>query len=80
MSEAEQPVELTLEMLIEQISQYLEANHGGSVELVSYENGEVQVRFGGHCVGCPFMQATLSQGIERAVRHYFPEVERVVAV
>ncbi|HEY64946.1 MAG TPA: NifU family protein [Caldilineae bacterium] len=80
MGETEQPVDLTLESLIEQISHYLEVNHGGSVELVSYTDKEVKVRFGGHCVGCPFMQATLTQGIERTVRHYFPNIERVIAV
>ncbi len=80
MSEAEQPVEFTLEELIEQISQYLAAYHGGSVELVSYEAGEVRVRLGGHCIGCPHMQATLTLGIERTIQHYFPEVARVIAV
>ncbi|MCS7222670.1 MAG: NifU family protein [Anaerolineae bacterium] len=80
MSEAEQPVELTLEELIEQISRYLMAYHGGSVELVSYEDGEVRVKLGGHCLGCPYMQATLTLGIEKTVQHYFPEVRRVVAM
>jgi len=80
MSGMERPAGLTVETLIRQISQYLETYHGGTVELVSYEGGEMQVRFGGHCVGCPYMQATLSQGIERTVQHYFPEVKRVIAV
>lgn len=80
MNEAGQPGELTLEELIEQISRYLEAYHGGSVELVSYAAGEVHVRLGGQCLGCPYMQATLALGIEKTIQHYFPEVRRVVAV
>lgn len=80
MDETQPSPSFTLEELIEQISQYLESTHGGKVELVSYEDHEVRVRLGGHCVGCPYMQATLTMGIERAVRYYFPDVERVVAV
>ena len=80
MSEEETMTELTLEMLVQKISEYLQAYHSGSVEMVSYSNGEMRVRFGGHCAGCPHMQATLSQGVARTVQHYFPEVTRVIAV
>jgi Fe-S cluster biogenesis protein NfuA len=79
-SETEATTELTLEELIQRISDYLQAYHNGSVEMVDFADGEMQVRFGGHCAGCPHMQATLSEGVAKTVQRYFPDVQSVVAV
>jgi Fe-S cluster biogenesis protein NfuA len=54
---------------------------GGDVELVDVnDEGVVQVRFHGACVGCKAAGMTLSQGIERNLRAEVPEVTRVVLV
>jgi Fe-S cluster biogenesis protein NfuA len=39
--------------------------HGGEVSLVSVDDGHVQVRFEGACVGCPLRPVTLSLTVER---------------
>ena len=54
--------------------------HGGDVELVGVdeEQGTVQVRLTGACVGCPMSQMTLRTGIERALKQLVPEVKAVV--
>ena len=54
---------------------------GGDVELVNVDDqGVVQVRFQGACVGCPAAGITLSQGIERNLKAKVPEVTRVELV
>ncbi|MFH2063054.1 MAG: NifU family protein [bacterium] len=55
---------------------------GGDVEAVSFDpaSGRLEVRFLGHCAGCPFARQTLKQGIERAVRERLPEVSAVEMV
>lgn len=54
---------------------------GGDVELVDVtEDGIVQVRFHGACVGCPSSAMTLQAGIERNLKHYVPQVKAVQSV
>ena len=54
---------------------------GGDLELVDVtEQGIVQVRFHGACVGCPSSTNTLQNGIERNIREKVPEVTAVVSV
>jgi Fe-S cluster biogenesis protein NfuA len=52
---------------------------GGDVEVVSFddETGTLLVRFQGHCIGCPFAQMTLKQGIEKVMLEKVPKVKRV---
>jgi Fe-S cluster biogenesis protein NfuA len=64
-----------MEGLVNQISSYIEQYHGGSVELVSFENDEVRVRLGGACVGCPLSAATLRGWVEGTIHQFFPNVK-----
>ncbi len=53
----------------------------GDVELVDVsDDGVVQVRFLGACIGCPSSTMTLHQGIERSLKHHIPAVTAVHAV
>jgi Fe-S cluster biogenesis protein NfuA len=61
--------------LIDQISAYIEQYHGGSAELVSFEDDEVKVRLGGACVGCPLSTATLRGWVEGTIHQFFPGVK-----
>jgi Fe/S biogenesis protein NfuA len=80
--------EATLERdLAEKVAAVLEhqinpaiAGHGGFAELASVEGDTVYLRLGGGCVGCQLAQATLSQGIEVAIKDALPEVANVVDV
>lgn len=65
---------------LESVRPYLKAD-GGDVELVDIkEDGIVEVRLTGACVGCPMSQMTLRAGIERALMRDVPEIKRVEAV
>ena len=69
-----------VENALNNVRPYLVAD-GGDVELVNIkENGIVEVRLTGACVGCPMSQMTLRAGIERALMRDVPEIKRVEAV
>jgi Fe-S cluster biogenesis protein NfuA len=54
---------------------------GGDVELVQVtDQGVVQIRLHGACVGCPSSAMTLQHGVERNVREKVPEVVSVEQV
>ena len=54
---------------------------GGDIEFVEVsEDGVVQIRMHGACVGCPSSDMTLRIGIERTLRERISEVTRVEAV
>ena len=76
---SEQLKERVLDAL-ETVRPYLKAD-GGDVELVEVkEDGIVEVRLIGACIGCPMSQMTLRAGIERALMRDVPEIKRVEAV
>ena len=52
---------------------------GGDLELIDVsDDGVVQVRFLGACMGCMAASMTLTQGIEGPLKARVPEVTRVV--
>ena len=69
-----------IEKALQNVRPYLVAD-GGDVEFVSFnEDGIVEVRLTGACVGCPMSLMTLRAGIERALMRDIPEIKRVEAV
>ena len=76
----EEPLREKVLEALNSVRPYLKAD-GGDVELVNInENGIVEVRLTGACVGCPMSQMTLRAGIERALMRDVPEIKRVEAV
>ena len=56
-------------------------SHNGDVELVAIEPPDtVKVKLLGTCSSCPSSTLTLTEGVERAIKKYCPEIERVEAV
>lgn len=52
--------------------------HGGNVELVSIDPPDtVAIRLVGACDGCPASGLTLTEGIEKAIREYCPEITNI---
>ena len=47
---------------------------GGSVVLLSLDDGVVRLRLQGNCHGCPSSAETLQQAIERAIYRAAPDV------
>jgi len=56
---------------LEPIRPYIDS-HGGAVEVLDVEAGVVRVRLSGTCSGCTSSAATLTEGIEEALRDGFP--------
>jgi Fe-S cluster biogenesis protein NfuA len=76
----ENNVENQVKEALETIRPYLKAD-GGDVEFVKISNnGIVEVRLTGACVGCPMSQMTLRAGVERALMRQVPGIKRVEAV
>ena len=53
---------------------------GGNVELINVNDGRVELKLTGACVGCPMSTLTLKMGIERVLKQEIPEIEEVVAI
>jgi Fe-S cluster biogenesis protein NfuA len=69
-----------IEESLERLRVFL-AIDGGDVQLVRVtEEGIVEVRLLGSCVGCPMSLMTLRAGIERSLMIQHPEVRRVEQV
>lgn len=75
---AELDEEVVVEEALDEIRPYVES-HGGSVDLVSVEDGVVHVRMSGACHGCAASAMTLRRGIEEALRAGYPGFKRVEA-
>ena len=68
-----------IERIIERIRPAIQAD-GGDVEFVDLEDGVVQLRLMGACVGCPMSTMTLQAGIERMIRQEVPHIKGVMSV
>jgi len=66
--------------VIEKEIKPLLAMEGGSIDLVSVEDGTVKVKLSGACAGCPMSQYTLVNFVEATLKEKIPEVKEVVAV
>jgi len=71
--------------IVDQIKELLDtrirpavAQDGGDITFNRYENGTVYLHMRGSCAGCPSSTMTLQHGIENLLKHYIPEVTRVV--
>ena len=56
------------------------AQDGGDIIFRNFDKGVVYLTLKGACAGCPSSTATLKQGIENLLMHYFPEVKEVKAI
>ncbi len=66
--------------IIDRIRPALQSD-GGDIEFVDLtDQGVVQVRLHGACIGCPSATMTLAMGVERHLKEKVPEVSRVVCV
>jgi Fe-S cluster biogenesis protein NfuA len=69
-----------VEEALKKIRPFLQAD-GGDVELVRVtEDGIVEVKLTGACIGCPMSQMTLRAGVERALLKEIPGIRRVEQV
>ncbi len=78
MKPSEQDIRNKIEELFEKEINPQIASHGGFVELADVEDTKVYVRLGGGCQGCSSANATLKQGIAKAIHQILPEVTEVL--
>ena len=69
-----------IEKIIDEKVRPVVAKDGGDIIFENYDKGIVYLTLKGACVGCPSSTATLKQGIENLLKHYFSEVKEVRAV
>ena len=53
------------------------AQHGGSVEVVGFKSGTLDVVFSGGCQGCSQSAVTVKQGIEKLLKQRYPQITEV---
>jgi len=63
--------------LIEQLDDYINHYHGGSVELVSFNGTDAVIRLGGACQECPLSPSTGYGWIAGTLKQFFPEIVTV---
>jgi Fe-S cluster biogenesis protein NfuA/nitrite reductase/ring-hydroxylating ferredoxin subunit len=62
-----------LHLALEKVKPYMDS-HGGSVEIISLENGVAKLKLSGSCKGCPSSASTLELGIKQAIEEICPDL------
>ncbi len=62
-----------LNLALEKVRPYMDS-HGGSVEIISLEDGIAKLKLNGNCKGCPSSSATLELGIKQALEENCPDL------
>jgi Fe-S cluster biogenesis protein NfuA len=76
----DQSLRTRVERVLDAIRPYVQGD-GGDIELVDItDDGIVQIRLAGACVGCMYSMMTLQAGIERMLKQEIPELRAVEAV
>ncbi|MDQ3021067.1 MAG: NifU family protein [Bacteroidota bacterium] len=66
-------LETRLKNALEKVRPYMDS-HGGSVEIVSLDEGVAKLRLSGSCKGCPSSSITLELGIKEAIEENCPDL------
>jgi Fe-S cluster biogenesis protein NfuA len=77
--EAEEEMRKAVDAAMAEISPLVES-HGGSIEIVSIVDGVVSVKMHGTCDGCASSSATLTYGLEAALKSHWPHFRRLEEV
>jgi Fe-S cluster biogenesis protein NfuA len=64
---------------LEELRPFVES-HGGTITVESIVDGVVKVQMLGSCDGCPSSAATLTGGVEEALRRHWPNFRRLEVV
>ena len=73
-------ISIDIEKIIDEKVRPAVARDGGDIIFENFDKGIVYLTLKGACAGCPSSTATLKQGIENLLKHYFPEVKEVRAL
>ena len=70
-------------IIIGLLDQYINpaiASHGGFVKLIKIEDRDVYLEMGGGCQGCAASQATMKNGVEKAIRDALPQIREIIDI
>lgn len=72
-----EPLGARIHKALEEVRPFMQS-HGGDVELVAVKAPDtVEIRLIGSCHGCPASTTTLTEGVEKAIRAYCPEIVHI---
>ncbi len=74
--DAKEEAEKAVAAALEEVRPVVES-HGGYLEVAEIVDGVVKVRLKGTCDGCPSSSATLTYGVEEALRKHWPQFRRL---
>ena len=69
-----------IEQLLEDLVRPALREHGGDVELVGFQDGNLRLKMLGQCAGCPAAAMTQETIIEDQLRPLIPELREVILV
>ena len=55
-------------------------NDGGNIEYIKYENNIVYIKLLGACSNCEFIDYTIKDSIEFALKEMIPTIEQVINI
>ena len=68
-----------VEAALDEMRDFIES-HGGMITVEEIKDGVVKVQMLGSCDGCPSSSATLTNGVEEAIRRHWPNFRRLEVV
>ncbi len=77
--ETQAAAEEAVNAALEEVRPFVES-HGGTIAVDSIVDGVVKVQMLGSCDGCPSSTATLTGGVEQALRDHWPNFRRLEVV
>jgi Fe-S cluster biogenesis protein NfuA len=77
--DAQSGAEEAVNAALEEVRPFVES-HGGTIAVDSIVDGVVKVKMLGSCDGCPSSTATLTGGVEQALRDHWPNFRRLEVV
>ena len=69
----------SVEAALDEMREFVES-HGGMITIEEIKDGVVKVQMLGSCDGCPSSSATLTNGVEEAIRRHWPNFRRLEVV
>ena len=73
-----QTLESVMDRLLAEEINPMVAGHGGYVQFLKEEEGNIYLVFGGGCHGCSMSAHTLKLGVENIVRENIPDVKEII--
>ncbi len=78
MERSNEEISKDIKMVLEDKVKPAVAQHGGTINFMSFEEGVVKLQMAGSCSGCAMSKMTLQNSVEGMLKHYVPEVQSII--